>query len=129
MDIYQQELIDHYRHPRNKGTLAQPYLGTTLHNPSCGDSVSLSLRIHDGVVIAMVFEGTGCVISQAAASLLTVYCKGKSVEVVKQIDSLCMQQLVGVSLGPVRIKCALLALDALQEILVASKENCVESHA
>ncbi len=117
MDLYQQELIDHYRNPRNCGTLPHPDIASEQHNPSCGDSVCLQGKVSDSIVTELMFTGKGCVISQAAASMLTDYCKGKQIADIKTLDSAFMLQLIGMDLGPVRIKCALLALDALHDAL------------
>jgi nitrogen fixation NifU-like protein len=122
MDMYQQELIDHYRNPRNKGTVSNPDFVGEWHNPSCGDVVSLSGSVAHGVITALAFEGSGCVISQAAASLLTVYCKNKALTYIQTLDAQCMQRLVGLTLGPVRMKCALLALEALQRAVTAKQD-------
>ncbi|HSW73775.1 MAG TPA: iron-sulfur cluster assembly scaffold protein [Candidatus Limnocylindria bacterium] len=115
MNVYQQELIDHYRNPRNKGVVAHAQFEGKMHNPSCGDSVSMAGSFdNSGVLTTIGFDGSGCVISQAAASLLTEYCKGKTGEHIKNLDVDFMQKLVGIDLGPGRVKCALLALQALQ---------------
>lgn len=113
--VYQAQLLDHYRNPRNKGLLANPDFLTEELNPSCGDSIAMSGRIEHGVVKALGFQGKGCVISQATASMLTEYALGKSVSLVMALDAQAMQKLIGVPLGPVRLKCALLPLEALQK--------------
>jgi nitrogen fixation NifU-like protein len=122
MNLYQQELIDHYRSPRNKGTLVNPHFVSEQHNPSCGDSIGIQGMIADGVITSMLFTGKGCVISQGAASLFAEYCQGKAVEEVRGYDKEVIMKLIGIDLGPVRIKCALLVLDATHEAL----KNCTQ---
>lgn len=113
--VYQAQLLDHYRNPRNKGLLAHPDFLTEELNPSCGDSIAMSGRFEHGVVKALGFQGKGCVISQATASMLTEYALGKPVSDLMALDAQAMQKLIGVPLGPVRLKCALLPLEALQK--------------
>lgn len=69
--LYQQELLDHYRHPRNNGVLENAQIATQTFNPSCGDQISLQVIIENDILKAIRFQGKGCVISQASASLLT----------------------------------------------------------
>lgn len=114
MNLYQDVLIDHYRNPRNRGVLDHADFKSGENNPSCGDSVSMYGRVEDGILIAIGFEGFGCVISQAAASLLTEQVVGKSVQDIMKLDAAFMRALVGIELGPTRVRCALLALEALQ---------------
>lgn len=111
--VYQAQLLDHYRNPRNKGLLSRADFATDEFNPSCGDRVAISGTIIRGKIKKLAFDGTGCVISQATASLLTDHCTGKSVEQVMLLNADSVQRLIGVALGPVRLKCALLPLEAL----------------
>lgn len=113
--LYQQELLDHYRHPRNYGSLPDAQIATQTFNPSCGDQISLQMRVEKGTVLAIRFQGKGCVISQAAASLLTQFSLEKSVEILEALHKDDMLGLVGISLGPTRLRCALLSLEALHE--------------
>lgn len=117
MDLYQQELMDHYRNPRNRGVLEHPDFASEQHNPSCGDSVALQGKVENGVVTILMFTGAGCVISQAAASLLTEYCRGKSISELRELQAAVILKLVGIPLGPTRAKCALLVYDALVQAL------------
>lgn len=113
--LYQEIIIDHYRNPRNKGTLVNPDFTSTQHNPSCGDSISWVGRVQDGRITALGFEGAGCVISQATASLLSEAVINKSIKDIMDLDSSFMISLIGISLGPTRLKCALLSLEALKD--------------
>ncbi|HEV2601321.1 MAG TPA: iron-sulfur cluster assembly scaffold protein [Candidatus Babeliales bacterium] len=123
MNLYKNELMDHYRYPRNRGKIADPDFVSDEHNPSCGDSVSISGQVCNGIVSAIAFEGAGCVISQAAASMITEYVLGKSVDEIAAISTQQMIDLVGMPLGPVRLKCALLSLHAVQQGLSRYKEG------
>ncbi len=114
MDLYQQLIMDHYRNPRHRGTLANPDITSELHNPSCGDSVSWQVAVEEGAITTLAFLGTGCVISQACASLLADYCHRKRLDFVMKLDATIIVQLTGTHFGPVRLKCALLPLEALQ---------------
>jgi nitrogen fixation protein NifU and related proteins len=115
MDMYQQQLMDHYRSTRNRGVLPHANIASSVHNPTCGDMVSIEALSENGVIIALKFTGSGCVISQAAASLLADYVAGKTVEAVAAIEPQTMRDLVGIPLGPTRLRCALLALEALHD--------------
>ena len=115
MQLYQEELLDHYRHPRHKGRLMHPDFTSGQHNPSCGDSVCFEGKFSNGFLVEVGFDGVGCVISQAAASLLAELVKDKSIEQITVLTSQDMLTLIGMDLGPTRLKCALLSLYALQE--------------
>jgi nitrogen fixation NifU-like protein len=123
MSLYKQELIDHYRNPRHYGTIDNPTFVSELANPSCGDSVIFTGIIADRHIKDLAFTGTGCVISLAAASLLTEYCMGTPVDMIAHLKAHDIKRLVGLDLGPVRLRCALLALQALQYGIVNSKQS------
>ncbi len=114
-NLYQETLMDHYRNPRNRGVINNPDFCSGSYNPSCGDAVSMEGMITDGTITKVFFEGKGCVISQAGASLLTQKARGCSIAEINAFDTTFMQSLVGISLGPTRLKCALLPLHALQD--------------
>lgn len=115
MNLYQDALVDHYRNPRNRGILERADFESGEDNPSCGDSVSMYGRVQDGRLSAVSFQGKGCVISQAAASMLTQKALGMDLHEIMKLDASFMRQLVGIELGPTRVRCALLALEALQK--------------
>lgn len=119
MELYKQELLDHYRFPRHKGKLIRPDISSGHHNPSCGDHVCIEAKIADGTIVETGFDGGGCVISQAAASILAVFVLGKSIEFVQGLQSHDMLALINMDLGPTRLKCALLCLHALQSGIAA----------
>ncbi len=113
-DLYHERLLDYFHHPRKKGTLENPDFSTGVHNPSCGDSIVVQGIISQEVLVTCRFQAQGCVISSAAASLLVELAEGKPVEEILGYTSETMLGLVGLSLGPTRIRCALLVLEALQ---------------
>ena len=115
MDLYKEELMDHFRHPRNKGLVQNADFASESCNPSCGDSVSMSGTVVGTVLSVVQFQGKGCVISQAAASMLTQRATGMALEDVQAVDVNFMLKLVGIPLGPNRTRCALLALEALHK--------------
>lgn len=113
--LYHEELLEHYTRPRNRGTVAQPDFSSGVLNPSCGDEISMQGLIKDETITQCVFDGKGCVISLAAASLLTEWVTGLSLEAVLDLTPADMIALVKLQLGPNRLRCALLALEALHK--------------
>jgi nitrogen fixation protein NifU and related proteins len=133
--LYQQLILEHYRSPKNKGDLPDKTVEIHMRNPSCGDEIRLQLRVEDGRIADAKFVGSGCSISQAAVSMMTALVKGRTLN---EADALAerfkemmhgdeeagkdrsmgdLRALAGVSKFPVRVKCALLGFDALQEAL------------
>jgi nitrogen fixation NifU-like protein len=113
-DLYRQNILDHYQNPRNFGTLEHPDISAEDSNPLCGDEIRIDLQVKDGVIEDVRFSGKGCSISRAAASMLTEEIRGKSLEEVKRIGKDDVLEMLGIELGPVRLKCALLALKTLK---------------
>ncbi len=115
---YQAQILDHYKHPHNRGTLEPATHKGRESNPLCGDEISLTLRV-DGAnrIEAACFDGEGCAISMASASLLTDSIKGRSLEEAAALDRAAVLQTLGVPLSAVREQCALLPLRALQAAL------------
>lgn len=113
-NMYHDILLDHYNHPRTKGAVDAPDFSSGVQNPSCGDSVVIQGKINDGYITVCGFQAQGCVISCATASLLTEKVQGKSVQEVMEYTAQTMLDLVQLTLGPTRLRCALLALEALQ---------------
>jgi nitrogen fixation NifU-like protein len=115
---YQAQSLDHYKHPHNRGTLDPATHRARLFNPLCGDEIALTLRVDGQDCVEDVrFEGEGCAISMASASLLTDQLKGKSLAEVSTIDRGAILTSMGVPLSSVREQCALLPLRALQAAL------------
>ena len=114
-DFYKENILDHYRNPRNTGTLDQPTHSHEEHNPLCGDVVRIDLHVNeDNIIDKVAFSGRGCAISQASASMLTEMLEGKTLEEAKNIDKDDILEMLGIEIGPVRIKCALLSLKVLK---------------
>jgi nitrogen fixation NifU-like protein len=113
-DLYRQDILDHSQNPRNFGTLDQPDISAEDSNPLCGDKIRMDLRVKDGTIEDVRFTGVGCSISRAAASMLTEEIKGKTLEEVRRIGREEILEMHGIELGPVRLKCALLALKTLK---------------
>ena len=113
-DFYRQNILDHYQNPRNWGTIEHPDVSAEDSNPLCGDRIRMDLKIKDGKIEDVKFSGTGCSISRAAASMLSDEIIGKSLDEVKAINRDYVLELLGIELGPVRLKCALLALKTLK---------------
>jgi nitrogen fixation NifU-like protein len=115
-DLYREVILEHYKHPHNAGTLERPDISHEEHNPLCGDRVRIDLQIESGIITDIRFQGRGCAISQASASLLTDELKGKSLDEVRLISKDDVLDLIGIPLdkNPVRIKCVLLPLKTLK---------------
>lgn len=123
MDIYRENILDHYKNPQNFGRLQNPDASYEEGNPLCGDMIGMEVKLitHNSelrTIAEIKFWGEGCAISQASASMLTEEVKGKSPEEIKKIGREEILKMLGIELSPVRIKCALLPLEVLQKVLV-----------
>lgn len=122
-DFYKENILDHYRNPRNKGRLEQPTHTHEENNPLCGDVIRIDLHVNqDEVIDQVAFSGRGCAISQASASMLTEMLQGKSVEEAKKISKEDILEQLGIEIGPTRLKCALLSLKVLKAGLYGLSE-------
>ena len=121
--IYQENILDHYKSPRNFGKIENPSVHHYEYNPLCGDEIEIFLIIDKNKKIADVkFQGHGCAISQASASMLTGHVKGKGIEELKNLTKENILNMLGIPISPVRLKCALLSLDTLKNgILIFEK--------
>jgi nitrogen fixation NifU-like protein len=133
--LYQELILDHYRRPRNKGTLENADASVEMKNPLCGDEICLQVAFEGSSVCDLKFAGRGCSISQASASMMTQLVKGKTAEEIEEIRSRfrdlmlgdasaandqalgSLRALSGVARFPARVKCALLAWNALERAL------------
>jgi nitrogen fixation NifU-like protein len=139
--LYQELILDHYRRPRNKGELEGATTSVTMKNPLCGDEVALHVLLDGDKVSDLKFSGRGCSISQASASMMTQLVKGKSAAEIKELRETfrdmvmgatdandqsvekslgSLRALSGVSRFPARVKCALLAWNALETALAGN---------
>jgi nitrogen fixation NifU-like protein len=115
-DFYREEILEHYTHPHHYGTLESPDISHEEDNPLCGDRVRFDIELDgDGETVKDVrFSGVGCAISKASASMLTDLIIGKTLEEVKELTRDDMLDELGIELGPVRLKCALLPLKVVK---------------
>ena len=114
-DFYREQIIDRYKNPLFKGILEPNDISFEDENPLCGDRIRIDIRVDKfGNVSEVVFNGEGCAISQASADLLLEEIKGKSIEDLKAVSKDDVLELLGIDLGPVRLKCALLSLKVLK---------------
>ncbi|MGA6989402.1 MAG: SUF system NifU family Fe-S cluster assembly protein [Nitrososphaeraceae archaeon] len=124
--MYREIILDHYRNPRNKGRISDADVSFHDSNPLCGDEIDIHLKVEDNIVKDIKFEGRGCAISQASASMLTEMVMNKPLTSIKELDKNDILENIGLlNLGPARIKCALLSLKVLKMGMVeyyASKD-------
>lgn len=114
-DLYREVIVEHYKNPVYRGTLDPHDISFEDENPLCGDHIRIDLRVDgDGRVTEAAFSGHGCAISQASADLLLESVIGKTIEEVRQLKRQNVLDLLGIDLGPVRLKCALLPLKVLK---------------
>ena len=115
-DFYREEILEHYTHPHNYGTLENPDITHEENNPLCGDQVRFDIQLEDDgqTVKAVRFSGVGCAISKASASMLTDMLLGQTLEEIKALTKEDMLDELGIDLGPVRLKCALLPLKVVK---------------
>ena len=114
-DLYREIIIEHYKNPSYRGHLDPNDISFADNNPLCGDHIEVNLRVDgDGNVTEACFNGHGCAISQASADLLIESIIGKSLEDIKRLNKQSILDLLGIELGPVRLKCALLSLKVLK---------------
>lgn len=114
-DFYRELIIDRYKNPRMKGELDPHDYSYQDDNPLCGDEIRIDLRVDDqGIVTEAAFSGKGCAISIASADMLTESIVGKSLEEIRSLSKEDILEMLGIELGPVRLKCALLSLKVLK---------------
>lgn len=116
--IYQERILQHATHPLNFGRLPSATGKVLLDNPLCGDSIQMEVEIVDKILKRAMFTGKGCAISKASASLLTQEVTNKPISELRKWDKVSMIKMLGITLGPNRLKCALLPLEALQKLLI-----------
>ncbi len=138
-DIYKEVILDHYKNPRNKRELRDATRSCTRNNPLCGDEITVFVAERDGQIAELAFTGQGCSISQSSASMMTEALTGKSVDdaetMIKEFRAMMAGEaepdedefgelvaLKGVVKYPIRVKCAVLAWDVLQEALQGGGE-------
>lgn len=120
--LYREEILEHYKYPRNKGVLENPDITYKDTNPLCGDECQIDLNVENNKIAEVRFIAKGCAISQAATSMLTEMIEGKSLDELKKLSKQNIMDALGIELGPVRLKCALLCLKVLKGGVYGIKE-------
>src|SRR5436305_15119009 len=106
--VYKEEILDHYKHPRNFGALGDANIRVDANNPLCGDRLHMDLKVEDGVVQDVAFTGRGCAISQASASMLTEELVAKPLEQLAKMTRQDTLDNVNIEVSYARTKCVLL---------------------
>ena len=116
-DMYRQQILDHYKNPRNYGEMDDPTFSHTGENPSCGDTLTVDVRLADDgeTIESVAFSGDGCAISQASASMLSERMRGMTLDELEAMDTDDVVEMLGVDISPMRIKCAVLARQIAQD--------------
>lgn len=118
-EIYAENILYHYEHPSNKGTIKDADIKNTDMNTLCGDQVTIYVSVKDGKAEELKFQGIGCAISQASASMLTDKVRGFDLKLILDLGQKDILEMLGIeSLSPMRLKCAMLALRTLQKGIV-----------
>ena len=116
-DMYRQQILDHYKNPRNYGELDDATFTHTGENPMCGDTVEMDVVLSDDeeTIERVAFRGDGCAISQASASMLSEKLAGMAVDDLREMDRDDIVEMLGVDISPMRVKCAVLAEKVAQD--------------
>ena len=117
MELYSENVLRYYEHPPNKRKIAKPDFQASLDNPLCGDRIEVFIKTKNGKIAGAAFEGNGCAISLAAASMLLEKLEGKTVEEAKAVGEKQVLKMLGVPISPARMKCAFLGLGAVKKAL------------
>ncbi|WP_276273119.1 Fe-S cluster assembly sulfur transfer protein SufU [Haloarcula litorea] len=116
-DMYRQQILDHYKNPRNAGSIEDPTFSHVGENPMCGDEIRMDVVLSEDeeTIERVAFDGDGCAISQASASMLTERLQGMTVEELEALDRDDITEMLGVDISPMRVKCAVLAEKVAQD--------------
>lgn len=117
MDLYSENILDHFQHPHNRGEIADHTMRVFENNPLCGDTIQMDLKIKKDTIVDVAFVGNGCAISQSSMSMLSDEIKGKKISVLKKMKTQKVYDLLQVPISPGRVKCALLGYATLQHAL------------
>lgn len=113
--MYRQLILDHYKAPLNKGKLLSPDIFIEDSNPLCGDTICVSMNVKDNILKDILFEGKGCALSIATASILSEEIKGLSLDDIKKMSREDVFALLGIDVAPARVKCVMLALSSIKK--------------
>ncbi len=116
-EMYKENVLDHYKNPRNKRTLEHATHSHRELNPLCGDEITIFLHVENNIITEATFDGHGCAISQAAISMLTDHIKNKTVDQIKQISDQTIIELLGIPISHTRMKCATLSIKTVRGAL------------
>ena len=114
-EMYRENIMDHYKNPRNFGKLKNATIEFKDYNPICGDEITIQIEIEDNKVKDVKFIGKGCALSMATASILTDELKGKPVKEIEKLSKEDILKMVGIEVSPSRIKCVMLSLSAIKK--------------
>lgn len=127
LDMYAEQMIHHYEHPSNKRKMEDATISMDEENVSCGDTITVYLKLNKNKVEDVSFDGTGCVISMGSASMLTESLKGKTVEQIEKMKKEDLLKIINVNPGPVRMHCATLSLRAFKEAIFAHEHKPIDA--
>ncbi len=120
-DLYKEEILDHYWNPHNAGFLENATASAHEHNVTCGDKIRMDFIVDGDTVVDVRFQGEGCAISQASASMLTDKLKDLSIKQAQQMSDDDILQMLGITISPARMKCATLGLETMKKALCSPK--------
>ena len=126
-DLYRQIILEHYKNPQNKGKLLAPDVVVEDANPLCGDHLEVFLKIKNDVLHDISFEGKGCALSIATASILSEEIKGKSISDINKLSREDVYALLGIDITPARNKCVMLSLTAIKKGLFEFEKDKVKN--
>jgi nitrogen fixation NifU-like protein len=127
MDIYAQNILEHYKNPFGKGSINNASVMHTEKNPSCGDLITIYLQIDDNVITKLTWAGDGCAISQAAMSMLHEELEGKTIDEALALQPQFILELLGLEISERRMKCALLCLHTIYNTIHMYNTNDLQS--
>ena len=113
-DMYQENILDHYRNPNNFGKLENPDIRSHDFNPLCGDELEVSIKLNKNIIEDIKFSGKGCAISMASADIVSEFLKGKPLDEVKKLGRQDVLDMLGIEVSYIRLKCAMLILKVLK---------------
>lgn len=127
LDMYAEELIYRYEHPQNKGKVEGSEATTHEENISCGDKIDVYLKVSDGKIDEIKFEGNGCVIAMGTADIVAENLKGKKIEDIEKMGKEDVLKMISIDPGPVRMHCATLAMRAIKKAILAYENKPIDT--